>query len=89
MKNVKLFNVDVVQFRNDFEANGPMVPGLPPYEANERLRRFWRPRSAHAGLRNRIVVSLLRLQSWLQLRVLDCEILPCFFECFLFFLFTK
>jgi hypothetical protein len=40
MKNVKLFNVDVVQFRNDFEANGPMVPGLPPYEANERLRRF-------------------------------------------------
>ena len=42
MKNVKLFSVDVVQFRHDFEANGPMVPGLPPHEANERLRRFLR-----------------------------------------------
>ena len=42
LKNVKLFNVDVVQFRNDFEATGPMAPGLPPHEANERLRRFQR-----------------------------------------------
>mmetsp|Transcript_24997 Transcript_24997/g.74250 ORF Transcript_24997/g.74250 Transcript_24997/m.74250 type:complete len:4444 (+) Transcript_24997:3-13334(+) len=42
VKNVKIFAVDVVQFRNDFEANGPKVPGLPPMDAYERLRRFQR-----------------------------------------------
>ena len=42
VRNVKMFNVDVIQFRNDFEANGPGVPGLPPLEANERLLKFKR-----------------------------------------------
>ena len=42
MRNVKMFVVDVTQFRNDFEANGPMVPGIAPAEANERLRKFQR-----------------------------------------------
>ena len=37
-----MFVVDVAQFRSDFEANGPGVPGLPPQEANERLRKFQR-----------------------------------------------
>ena len=42
VRNVKMFVVDVVQFRNDFEGNGPMVPGIAPMEANERLRKFQR-----------------------------------------------
>jgi len=42
VRNVKMFSVDVVQFRNDFEANGPGVPGLPPMDACERLRKFQR-----------------------------------------------
>ena len=41
-RNVRMFVVDVAQFRSDFEANGPGVPGLPPQEANERLRKFQR-----------------------------------------------
>mmetsp|Transcript_22861 Transcript_22861/g.57008 ORF Transcript_22861/g.57008 Transcript_22861/m.57008 type:complete len:4427 (+) Transcript_22861:2-13282(+) len=42
VRNIKLFVVDVIQFRNDFEANGPMVPGVAPMEADERLRKFQR-----------------------------------------------
>eukprot|EP00327_Prymnesium_parvum_P015479 CAMPEP_0113272674 /NCGR_PEP_ID=MMETSP0008_2-20120614/23450_1 /TAXON_ID=97485 /ORGANISM="Prymnesium parvum" /LENGTH=4484 /DNA_ID=CAMNT_0000122153 /DNA_START=48 /DNA_END=13502 /DNA_ORIENTATION=+ /assembly_acc=CAM_ASM_000153 len=42
VRNVRMFTVDVIQFRNDFEANGPGVPGLPPMDANERLRKFQR-----------------------------------------------
>jgi dynein heavy chain len=42
IRNVRMFVVDVAQFRSDFEANGPGVPGLPPMEANERLRKFQR-----------------------------------------------
>ena len=42
VRNVKMFVVDVTQFRNDFDANGPMVPGIAPLEANERLRKFQR-----------------------------------------------
>ncbi len=42
IRNVRMFVVDVVQFRNDFEGGGPGVPGLPPLEANERLRKFQR-----------------------------------------------
>jgi len=42
VRNIKLFAVDVIQFRNDFEANGPMVPGVAPMEADERLRKFQR-----------------------------------------------
>ena len=31
---------DVKEFRRDFEANGPMVIGIPPREALDRLKRF-------------------------------------------------
>ena len=40
VKEVKLFVVDAVSFRNDWEANGPMVSGLDPMEATNRLKRF-------------------------------------------------
>jgi len=30
----------VEDFRKDFDLNGPMVPGISPKEATERLRRF-------------------------------------------------
>ena len=42
IRNVRMFVVDVAQFKSDFDANGPGVPGLPPMEANERLRKFQR-----------------------------------------------
>ena len=32
------FVADVAQFRNEFEANGPDVPGITPMQANERLQ---------------------------------------------------
>ena len=38
VKNVKAFVVDVAQFRTDFEASGPMLPGLTPQEASARLQ---------------------------------------------------
>jgi dynein heavy chain len=31
---------DVVDFRKSFEKNGPMVPGIEPREALNRLRMF-------------------------------------------------
>eukprot|EP00976_Prorocentrum_cordatum_P089032 1187583-Prorocentrum_minimum.AAC.1 len=40
IKEVKLFIVDVVNFRQDFDANGPMVEGLDPMEAVDRLKKF-------------------------------------------------
>lgn len=40
LRDIKDFVVDVRQFRADFVANGPMVPGLAPMEAVERLNRF-------------------------------------------------
>lgn len=39
LADVKVFVSDVVNFRNDYLANGPMVVGLTPQEAVERLRR--------------------------------------------------
>ena len=42
VRNVKLFVADVTQLRLDYESSGPMVPGLPPMEAVERLRKFQR-----------------------------------------------
>lgn len=39
-ESVKDFKKKVVDFRKDYEINGPMVPGIRPKEANERLRRF-------------------------------------------------
>ena len=34
------FAVDARSFRLDWEANGPMVPGLDPMAAQERLQKF-------------------------------------------------
>lgn len=38
--NVKSFIKEVADFRKDYEAHGPMVPGIPPKEACERVNRF-------------------------------------------------
>ncbi|MEW5318622.1 MAG: hypothetical protein WDW38_009830 [Sanguina aurantia] len=40
IKEVKAFVVDAQMFRRDWEVNGPMVPGLDPMEAVDRLRKF-------------------------------------------------
>lgn len=40
MKDLKDFSVDATQFRQDFLTNGPMVAGLKPREAVNRLNRF-------------------------------------------------
>ena len=40
VKEVKVFTNDAKSFRNDFEANGPMVPGLEPMEAVNRLKKY-------------------------------------------------
>ena len=39
-KSIKDFITDVIDFRKDYEANGPMVENISPKEAMERLRRF-------------------------------------------------
>lgn len=40
LQDVKLFVVDAVAFRQDWEASGPTVPGLDPMDATDRLRKF-------------------------------------------------
>ena len=35
-----LFIVDVAEFRADWDANGPMVPGIKPLDAVERLKNY-------------------------------------------------
>ncbi|TYZ61675.1 hypothetical protein PybrP1_000691 [[Pythium] brassicae (nom. inval.)] len=40
LRDIKEFVVDVKHFREDYVANGPMVIGIPPAEAVERLNRF-------------------------------------------------
>ena len=40
LRDIKEFVNDVIVFRNDFVANGPMVPGISPKLAVDRLRRF-------------------------------------------------
>ncbi|CAM9363245.1 unnamed protein product, partial [Sphacelaria rigidula] len=40
IRNVKELKEDVAKFRNEWEASGPMVQGISPLEAVERLRRF-------------------------------------------------
>ncbi len=39
-KQVKTFVVEVIRFRNSFDANGPSVSGIDPYEALKRLGDF-------------------------------------------------
>ena len=36
-KQVKAFSVKTIQFRNSFDSEGPIVPGLTPNEAITRL----------------------------------------------------
>ena len=38
--NGNLFVLDAQEFRQDWEANGPMVPGLDPMDAVDRLKKF-------------------------------------------------
>lgn len=40
LQDVKLFVVDAVAFRQDWEASGPTVPGLSPTDAADRLRKY-------------------------------------------------
>jgi dynein heavy chain len=40
--NVKVFVKDASEFREDFIANGPMVQGVPPMDAAERLTKYRR-----------------------------------------------
>ena len=40
IKEVKAFVVDAAEFRDDWDANGPAVPGLSPVEAVDRLKKF-------------------------------------------------
>lgn len=40
LSEVAGFAVDARSFRLDWEANGPMVPGLDPMAAQERLQKF-------------------------------------------------
>jgi len=42
VKNVKAFVSEVLSYRNDWEANGPTVPGITPMQGNERLQKFKR-----------------------------------------------
>lgn len=37
---MKTFVVDAANFRKDWEDNGPMVPGLDPMDAVDRLKKF-------------------------------------------------
>ena len=39
-KGITEFKVDLERFRNDFESHGPIVPGIAPSVAMERLKRF-------------------------------------------------
>lgn len=41
-KQVKTFVVEVIRFRNSFDATGPSVAGIDPYEALKRLSDFQR-----------------------------------------------
>eukprot|EP01135_Chromosphaera_perkinsii_P007354 Nk52_evm2s805 gene=Nk52_evmTU2s805 len=41
-KQIKAFTVDVIQFRNDFDANGPLALGLNPSAGIRRLKNFSR-----------------------------------------------
>ena len=40
LKDIKEFTVEIIQFRNDYLANGPMQPGLAPKTAVSKLKRY-------------------------------------------------
>ena len=39
LNDIRLFGEEVVAFRADYEANGPMVVGITPEEAMSRLQK--------------------------------------------------
>ncbi|SCU69962.1 Cytoplasmic dynein 2 heavy chain (DYNC2H1), putative [Trypanosoma equiperdum] len=41
-QEVQKFGAEVIAFRNDYDSHGPMVEGLKPQEAMERLKRYQR-----------------------------------------------
>ncbi|CAD2217240.1 hypothetical protein AGDE_15028 [Angomonas deanei] len=41
-QEVQKFSAEVVAFRNDYDTNGPMVEGLQPQDAMERLKKYQR-----------------------------------------------
>ena len=41
-KQVKGFVVETIQFRNSFDTEGPLVPGLRPNDAVSRLGQSWK-----------------------------------------------
>lgn len=50
-KQVKEFVVTVIQFRNKFDAEGPVVPGVLPREAVGRLIAFQKEYDRHVDSR--------------------------------------
>jgi hypothetical protein len=50
-KLVKEFMVTIIQFRNKFDVEGPVVPGLMPREAVDRLNTFQKEYSRHMETR--------------------------------------
>lgn len=40
LKDIKIFKTDISQFYSDFERNGPLVQGIAPMDAVDRLSRF-------------------------------------------------
>ena len=50
-KQVKEFMVTIIQFRNKFDVEGPVVPGLMPREAVDRLTTFQKEYDRHVETR--------------------------------------
>ena len=59
-KQVKAFVVETIQFRNSFDTEGPLVPGLIPNEAVSRLGTFLE-RSEELHLQRELLDSVQRL----------------------------
>lgn len=72
IKEVRLFVADAQDFRQDWEANGPMVPGLDPMDAVDRLKKFQLMFEVLMLTRPKIFLALvLLLQSLLLLSLLS------------------
>ena len=89
VRNVKSFSLEVMQFCNDFDMNGPMVAGLVPVEAQERLKKYSQifegKRQRMTELQEREVLfgtSLPRMLSPLLCYCTPQPHLPCFSNTF-------
>ena len=60
MFRLQTFVVEVIQFRNAFDAQGPAVPGIPPSEAVSRLQDF-QARCTHYDAKRRTLDSVSKL----------------------------